>query len=193
MTETDLTEISGIGPSRAESLREAGFEYAEDVATAPLSMLEEPLGPSADPEEIRSNALDATADDDVEETTDEEGGASSDGEDPRGKTRTLTIDDRDTAIYLVGGLIDENLRLKMRNKYDEADEIVGLINRMMDEMSEGGGEIDVDLDDLSVLYTSVRNVEQEFQGTRGITDLVGQMRSARVQIQELRSELWPNS
>ncbi len=41
---TELTDISGVGPSKAESLREAGFESVEDVRGADQSALADVSG-----------------------------------------------------------------------------------------------------------------------------------------------------
>lgn len=190
MTEYDLTDISGVGPARAEKLTNAGFGDVESVASADEEDLDDVLSAGADADEIVANARETLLDDDNDEADEDD---SSLNADPREKTKTLTIDDAQTARYLYKGLIDDELRLRKQNKVDEADEVVELGDRLLADVGSDGGTIEVDLDDLSRLYTAVRNIEQEFQQTRGITHLVGKLRNARTDIQELRSSLWPDS
>jgi len=52
----DLEAISGVGPARAESLREAGYEMASDVATATAGDLSEDIGIS---EKVAQNIIDS--------------------------------------------------------------------------------------------------------------------------------------
>lgn len=52
----DLEAISGVGPSRAESLREAGYEMASDVASATAADLAGDIGVS---EKVAQNIIDS--------------------------------------------------------------------------------------------------------------------------------------
>lgn len=177
MTSSDLTDIEGVGPSRAETLQDAGFDDPEGVASASVDELDGVLGAAANPEEIIDNAAEVA------------GGNNED----RSDTRELELPDRDSALYLIKGLVDEKVRLERRNEYEKSDEVSDLVVRLFDDVGPDGGTITVDIDDLSVLYTSVRNIEQEFQGTRGVTDRVGMLRDLRITIQDYRDELWPDT
>lgn len=58
MDDTELTDISGVGSSTADALREAGYDSVSDVAMGPLSDLEDVsgLGDESAPE-VAYNAL----------------------------------------------------------------------------------------------------------------------------------------
>lgn len=184
----ELTDIKGVGPSRAETLVEAGYDSVMVVAEADPDALGEELGASANSEAIITSAQDLVSD---EEAGVDEGEETEDEDDYRSVTRPIEVETRDDSLYLVKGLLDEMLRLHGRNEFDEADEVADLTERVFDEIGQDGGTIRADLDDLSYLYTSIRNIEQEFKQTRGVTDLVGRVKDLRVNIQDARQELWP--
>lgn len=189
MTETDLTEITGVGPARAEKLKNAGFETAEDVATADLDEISEPLGSAAHPEDVRASAIEAAGMDEEEVS----GGDVSVERDPRSDTRELAIESPEYAFYLVKGLADEQLRLRRRNEVTKIGPITDLMQRISSQIGDDGLVFRVDLDDLSSLYTAIRNVEDEISGMRGQGEMIGDMRDLRNEIQSLRDDLWPDT
>lgn len=181
MTETDLEDIDGVGPSYSEALAKAGFETAFDVSDAEYEEIDTVLGGAADVTGIQASAAELVRESEEEEINNREA------------TRELDIPSFDVGLYLVKGLVDENIRLKGRNQYEDAEEVSGLVERVLDSLGPDGGSIVVDLDDLSLLYTSARNAEQEFAGMRGLSDQVGTMKSVRKDIQDYRNGMWPDT
>ncbi|WP_158589370.1 helix-hairpin-helix domain-containing protein [Halococcus sp. IIIV-5B] len=68
----DVTEVDGVGESKADALREAGFETVSDVREADLDDLEEAEGVGqASAERLRENAHEADVESDEDDQTEE--------------------------------------------------------------------------------------------------------------------------
>lgn len=181
-TMTQLTEIDGVGPSYAEDLQEAGFDSAEDVASADVEALDALLD-TASGEELKGNA---SAEVGPEDGTDDDGEAV----DPA-KTEVFEIDAgfSDTQEYhLIAALVNQEVDARRSNSLDRLESVQDALAEVRD-----GAPYELTLNQLSIAYTGVNQLESEYRGVRGLADFVGGIREVRNVFQDARRENWPDN
>ncbi len=103
---TELTDISGVGPSKAESLREAGFESVEDVRGADQSALADVSGiGNALAARIKADVGGLEVESETEAEVEEEGGEEAPDEDVETELQARGLTDK------TPDLSDEDARL----------------------------------------------------------------------------------
>jgi hypothetical protein len=194
---TDLTEIDGVGPARAEDLEDEGYDSAEDVADADPDELDE-LFTSTSGEDLVSSAQDETVlGDDVEdaaeesdedESEDTEEVEAEDDEDPA-KTETFTLEpgfDDTQEYHLMAALVNEEVKARRTNN-------AGRLEATQDALAQvrAGEPYEFTMAQLSIAYTGTNQLESEYRGTRGLAQFVGGVREIRNVFQNARQQNWP--
>lgn len=188
---TELTDIDSIGPSRADDLRDAGYDSAEAVADADPSNLDELFG-TASGDELVSNAQDATAlGDTVPDDTDDDADDGDDevaDDDESVETFTLEPGFSDTQEYhLIAALVDQEISARRSNNTDRLEQTQDAIASV-----RTGEPYEMTLKQLSIAYTGINQLESEYRGTRGLGQFVGGVRDIRNVFQNARKENWPD-
>lgn len=175
---TQLTEIDEVGPSRADDLEEAGYKTAESVADADPDELDGMFG-TASGEELVSNAQDATEESDTDDT-----------DDPA-KTETFTLEpgfDDTQEYHLIAALVNQEISARQTNDPDRLEAVQGALAEV-----RAGEPYELTLQQLSLGYTGINQLESEYRGTRGLADFVGGIREIRNVFQSARQENWPDN
>lgn len=174
---TDLTEIDGIGPSYADDLVDGGFDSAEDVAEADPSEVDAVL--AADGSEVVSKARDVT-DDPVDDVDD----------DPA-KDERYEIDpglSQNQVGFLLRSLVDQLARAERSNDMERKEAVYDAIDQVL-----VGEPYQFTLQQLSLAYTGVNQLENEYRSTRGLSSFVGEINELKGVLQEHRSRNWPEN
>lgn len=154
----DLTDINGVGPSTADSLRDAGLETATDVAQSSEDELEDALdGLAVSTEAIQENAQEATegpadniideieADLDAEldeELEDLEAELEAEDEDDD-QERDVSVDDGElyhpvefeasgtVGLHVINSVLQEAVRMRQRNRFDDEETLHDVAYQLM--------------------------------------------------------------
>lgn len=179
---TELTEIEGVGPSYAEDLEDAGYETAEDVADADPSDVDDII-PTTSGEEVVSNAQDGAAlgepdhEEPIVETED-------DTDDFGPETYTLEPDlSAAQENHLIYALINEEVQARRRNNASRHDDVT----RAIDDV-KGGEPYVFTYEQVSIAYTAMNQLENEYRGTRGLSTFVSDIRDVAQYFQQKRQE-----
>lgn len=188
---TDLTDIDDVGPSRAEDLEDEGYETAEAVADADPAELDDVFGTTSG-ENLVSNAQDATALGDDVAVVEEEADAESEDEstDDPAKTQTFTLEpgfDDTQEYHLIAALVNQEIAARRTNNPDRLEAVQGALAEV-----RAGEPYELTLQQLSLGYTGINQLESEYRGTRGLADFVGGIREVRNVFQSARQENWPD-
>lgn len=190
---TELTEIDEVGPSRAEDLEEAGYETAEAVADADTEDVDGLFGTTSG-QTLVENAQDATTlgddvPDDVEEEAADESEEDETTDPAKEETFTLEPDFDDTQEYhLIAALVNQEIAARRTNNSDRLEAVQGALAEV-----RAGEPYELTLQQLSLGYTGINQLESEYRGTRGLADFVGGIREVRNVFQSARQENWPDS
>lgn len=189
---TELTEITGVGPSYAETLEDNGYETAEDVAGADPEELDE-LIERADGSDLVVNAMDAVPLDDIDDdpvADDADGGVDEDestDDDDSGET-IVTMDPHLTEtqeVHLIRALVREEVRNIRRNDTDGSDMTRDVIRQVRD-----GRPYELTLQQCDYAYRATNQLQQEYQQDRHINSLVGEVRELTEMFQQARTGNW---
>lgn len=189
---TDLEEINGIGPGRADTLEEDGYHTAEDVANAKPENIGEIIQ-AADGGEIVSNAQAIADKGDIDgESVDEEEDDSVEEEtEPEEPGDIEVVFDMDLSTtqrnHVIGALLNEEIKTRRTNRRDKRELVQEAVNMFI----EGDHPYELTLEQLNTLYRGLNEIESEYRSTRGLSSFVGEIRSVKNEVQELRSENWP--
>lgn len=169
---TDLTDIDGVGPSYADTLEDMGYDDAESVASADADEVDEAID-TVTGEELIQNAVDAT------EAV----------EDPA-KEEAFTVDAEFSEAqenHLISAFIDQEVQARRTNDADRLQATQDAIREIRE-----GQPYELTLQQLSIGYTATNQLESEYRSTRGLSELVGQIRDVRNVFQNARQENWPD-
>jgi len=194
----ELTEIDDVGPSRAEDLQEAGYDDAEDVADADPDDLDGLFGTTSG-DALVSNAQDATSLGDdvevVEEVEEEIKAGPVDDEDEEvedpAKTETHTLEpgfSTDQEHHLTAALVNQEISARQSNNAGRKEAAHDAIEQVRD-----GEPYEFTLEQLSLAYTGSNQLEAEYRGTRGLSQLVSEIRGVRDVFQDARKRNWPDN
>jgi hypothetical protein len=190
---TDLTEIDDVGPSRAADLEDAGYETAEAVADADPDDVDGLFGTTAG-ESLVANAQEATTlgddvPDDVEEQAADESEDDTISDPAKEETYVLEPGFDDTQEYhLIAALVNQEIAARRTNDPGRLDAVQGALAEV-----RAGEPYELTLQQLSLGYTGINQLESEYRGTRGLADFVGGIREVRNVFQSARQENWPDS
>ncbi len=201
---TDITEISGIGSSKADDLAEAGFESAEDIAAANPSDIQAVEGfGDARSKEIHEKAVDLISVDEAEEagedadsvegadegaeedaeSTEGDGGLA-DGSEAGGEEYILSLSASDTQRnHLLAALARREVEEIQRKDMDRAEAARDIIQQVID-----GGDLELTEDQVHLLYSAITALTNDYHGTRGLTELSREIRDLRERIKDFRED-----
>jgi len=162
--ERDLTDIAGVGPARAEELREAGYETVEDLAAAGQDDLSDVVG-NALAARIKADVADVEVDEDAEaDVTD------ADADADEADADEAEADDGDADEDDEAESADE-VETEPADEADEEDEYEGLT-----DISGVGSARAEDLEEAGfATVDDVRGASQE-----QLADVVGNALAARI-------------
>lgn len=189
---TEMTEISGVGPSRAEDLHDAGYEDAESVANADPAELDDMFS-TLSGEALVDAAQDAVSGDEqdaVDETDTDEDDESADTDDTA-KVETFTFSPGFSAeqeYHLMASLVNEEVDARRRNNKDRLTATQDAL-----ESVRSGEPYEFTLQQLSIGYRAMNQLEAEYRGTRGLSTFVSNVRDIQQFFQDARSENWPDN
>jgi len=181
-TMTELTEIDNVGPSYADDLQEAGYDSAEDVASADVEALDGLVG-TVSGEELKENANDEVGPEDTADGDEQNA-------DPA-KTETFEIDpgfSETQEYHLIAALVNQEVDARRSNSLDRLESVQGALAEVRD-----GAPYNLTLNQLSIAYTGTNQLESEYRGTRGLADFVGGVREVRNVFQDARRSNWPEA
>lgn len=163
----ELEDIGGIGPSKAEALREAGFDSVEDVRNADEDDLEaiDSIGNALAARvkaEVDSLALDAETDAETTEEAESDVSADADSTD----TDVDTDSDADAGADTNDSETAESEET-ITVDYEDLDEISGVGEAKADALREAG-------------YESIEDVQAASQSELADVDSIGNALSARI-------------
>lgn len=171
---TDLTDIDGVGPAYAEELEDSGYESAEDVA-------------DADPDELDDVLASASGEDLVESATeevDDEPATTDDADDS--DLISLGELNEDQVNHAIYALVNREINARQTNDRDNVE----IVKDAIDEL-RGDPPYEFTLDQLTQLYTGINQHENDLRSRRGIGGFVSEIRNLRTDVQDARSENWP--
>jgi len=154
----ELTDIAGVGPARAEELREAGYETVEDLAAAGQDDLSDVVG-NALAARIKADVDDVEVDEDAGA---DEGSAEADEGEAEADADDAGADDGDDAEDDVSETADE---ADEEDEYEDLTDISGVGPARAEDLQETGLQT---VDD-------VRGASQE-----QLADVVGNALAARI-------------
>ncbi|AGM11368.1 RadA [Halogranum tailed virus 1] len=198
---TELTEIDGVGPARADDLREMGYEDAEAVAEAEaedltelarvgedkaLEMIVAAQNISSDEDEPEDETI-TFDEDDLEDESEEEPEREEDAEpeveeedEEREFDVSLDLDARQQEI-LTAALLNQYTSLRSRN--------VARSNACDAALTKFRGGYDATLteDELNAVHAAVRQRRMDYQGNNHIS-LMQSARAIEEQVTAIREE-----
>lgn len=206
---TDVTDITGIGPSKADTLAENGFETVEDIATADVDELAAVDGVGDD--RAAEFVLDAEGlldteegdeDDEIEETVDEEAfdltpESADEDEDPVQEVEE-TEDDTDETDepYSVTLSFDSQLQYDVlhaalmrhhEDVYTSNQPASDATQDLLDGLGTDGGTYELTEFELNTLHTAIKQTRVHYQG-ENLIDHMDALRSVEQQVDDARDE-----
>jgi hypothetical protein len=181
-TQYDLTEIESVGPARADELVAAGYETVPDVANADEDDLDA-LFDTTSGEALVSNAQAVVSDSDESVGVVEGGDASVATDDEQ----VVTIEDVFTDVqeyYLIAALSERATTARRQNNFGRLEDIESLIASI-----RTGGPYELTAEQIAIAYTAANEKMRDFQSTRGISNLVAEIRDVRDTFQDERRTL----
>jgi hypothetical protein len=214
MTDTDieLDDLTGVGGSTAESLADDGYNV-ESVANADPDALDDYLAPGVDPEDVIEDAAGVIESDDTDESetttvsSDQTEDESEQTEDESEQTGSAV--EEDEVLHEVDfTLIDEHPGLEYavvravleteldyrrgtgnREKHDAAKT---LYHRLVDQF-ENDGPYQYPFNELTILYTALRDEKNRLNQRSGVSRYAGQVKSLMDDVQDVRRENFPDN
>lgn len=184
---TALTDIDGVGPAYAEELEEAGYNTAEDVASADADTVDDVLA-SADGAELvqsaravadgESSVSDEESDSEPSETSHEDA-----DDDLISFAPDFNVDQRN---HLISALVDREINARRTNQGGKVESIRETIDVFL-----GEEPYRLELDQISTAYTAINQHEQDLRSQRGIAGFISEIRAIKNELQEVRSRNWP--
>lgn len=186
-----LTDVDGISDGMERRLNKNGIETVEGLAGSSLEEIAEikGLGESRGADLI-DNAGDVLAEQETATT-------------PTERLDTVTVNYEvpcEVALFFLHGMIEEAVRLHSRNDLSDRNRAYDLVERIMAQYVEDGVEqgseevweleLDVTMDELNIMTRALGAITTEYQGTPGIQNAYGPLRSIRKSIDEDRDEHW---
>lgn len=210
----ELEAIDGVGPSVADDLRSAGFEHAEDVATADQGDLEGVSTYVAN----RAGAIQASATaiiDEQSQTTDESGVddvSDADDEsnvddvsdaDDASEISDVSDDDGPTVLevtfsipeplyyHTLAAILEEMVRCRQRNNEGGRESMATIAETMINaRASQGEGDVDVELtvtmDELNLIHQALSSRINDYRRRAGLPSLWGELKTVLDEVQEHR-------
>lgn len=173
---TELTDIEGVGPSYAETLHEAGYDSAEDVA-------------GADPDELDA-LVDTVSGDELVARAQSEGDVDDDTDEDPAKTQTYEFSpglSENQQHHLIAALVEEEIKARRTNDNSRVEVTQDIMAQVRD-----GEPYNLTLQQLSIAYTGTNQLEGRYRGTRGLSNLIAEIREITQVFQEARKENWPD-
>lgn len=194
---SDLSDIDGVGPARAETLQEAGYETIHDVATADEDELDEALGSGAtastiieaaqeeDEEEANFEPADETEeveseDDEEVEVEEDDVEAEPDGDSDDGYRFDLN---RNQQNHLLRALVEQEVNARRTNQPGRVEAVLDAIEEV-----RSGEPYDLTEQQLNLMYSGINQLENEYRGLRGISGFTSEVRDARIVIDNARKD-----
>jgi len=176
-SETDLTDITGIGPSYAEQLRDNGYGTVEDVANADVDEIDDVIA-THDGEGLVENAKVLLDDSSVEFEDEPE-------EDVGDERYELDIDMTPTQRnHFIKGMVNEEIRARRTNKAGDVESATSAIETLVEGPPYTFTEAQLD-----TAYRALNQIESEYRSLRGIGSFVTEIRNLCDAVQAKRSEL----
>lgn len=186
-----LTDVEGISDMMEKRLNENDIETVEGLAGSSLDEISEVKGLGENRgSELINNAGDLLAEQETATT-------------PTEDLNTVTVSYEipcEVAMFAIHGLIEEAVRLHSRNDLAQRNTAYELTERVMaqyvaDDVEQGSEgtwelELDVTMEHLNIMTRAIGSIATEYQGTPGIQNAYGPLRSLRKSIDEDRDEHW---
>lgn len=206
MTDTELDDLSGVGPSTAEELADDDYTI-EAIADADPDELTDYLAPGIDPEDPISDAVKATEDSESEVTEESESEATDENESEKTESSESEDDGGEELHEVDFELIDEHPDLKYAilrsvldteldsrrgsNNNDRHETVTELHDRLVDQF-ESNGPYQYPFDELTLLYTSLRDEKNKLNQQSGVSRYAGHVKRLSDEVQEVRRENFPD-
>lgn len=211
---TEVTDITGIGPAKADTLAENGFETVEDIATADVDELAEVDGVGADrAAEFTFDAKEELAEDEteedeveeaeeIEETIDEEAFdlTPSDDTDEVEEVEEVEEDDDpvevEEELYNVDLTFDSQLQYDVlhaslmrhhENVYTSNQPASEATQKLLDELDNSGADYTLDEYELNTLHTAIKQTRVDYQGAN-LIDHMDALRDVEQEVDDYRDE-----
>lgn len=210
----EVTDIKGIGPAKAETLADAGYESVEDIANADADELGEVEGVGEDralefivgaadllesTEEVEEETDDDEFDlkpsdvgdeledevDELEEELKEELEDTESPTDDEDQTYTVSIDfSSDDEYHTFHAAIMRYYERIYTSNQPASDAMAKILEKLTDS---GDVEYELDEQELNTLHTAVKQMRTQYQGDN-LIDQMDALRSVEEQINEQRRE-----
>lgn len=152
---TELTEISGIGPSYANSLEDEGYDTAEAVADADPDDLDDVVGTKSGESIVEAAVNVVGVDNDVEDDLYE-------------LEPDISVDQRN---YLLKSLVQQETKARRVNNQDKVDRLKDVIQQVID-----GEPYTLSENQIADVYEATNQMEQELLRDRNIHSFVSTVR-----------------
>ena len=200
MTEIDVSDIDGVGPGRADSLVDGGYETAADVANGTAEAIAEDTDLSTGvAENLVESALSAVPDEDEDGEEEwsgpEDQGVGSDETDGDGEDDgdyVVPIEMDSATLYHVIHVVLEDATAKEQTDatsardcaYSIADELMRVsLDATGDTVDD---EISLSQREVRALYRAITQGAQEYSRRSGVGDLWGKLESFRDVVNDRR-------
>lgn len=199
MSETDLTEIDGVGDDTAASLRDDGFESVADVADASVadvsgvegfgeSRAEDTVENAADLVDVEDDSNTESTEESADDADDVEDGDEEDTLNSALETYTVELLAYDKIHYhIIHVVLEQATRHHQSGEVRLRNTTFDAARKLMESFPmDGNDEVEFKEDELDAVYRALKRGSTDYAQRQGIPDMYGELNTFCERVNEQR-------